>query len=187
MICIVLEGLRDEESIAYAWPIPRHSRSELSDNQGEKLPVRLGRREGVTRAEVRPDRRRIFEPSGGWAVLAKLSLYLQKRVERQVPVLHITHHQTRLYLTFRQVLNPQAAAGGAEFWKASAYRIQNDPRPPSQKKDPRELRWPDPQEEWWEQEFVPIQEPAQGIRTVGVLKELRRRHPDVHTRRASFP
>jgi hypothetical protein len=52
-------------------------------------------------------------------VLAKLSLHLQKRVERQVPGLHITHHQTRLYLTFRQVLNPQAAAGGAEFWKAS--------------------------------------------------------------------
>ena len=83
-------------------------------------------------------------------------------------------------MTFRKTLNPQAAAARAGFSTASAYRIESDPRPPSQKKDPRERRRPDPLAPWWEQEIVPILKSAPGIRSIGVFEELRRRHPEVH-------
>ena len=83
-------------------------------------------------------------------------------------------------MTFRQTLNPQAAAARAGFSTASAYRIESDLRPPSQKKDPRERRRPDPLAPWWEQEIVPILKAAPGVRSIGVFEELRRRHPEVH-------
>ena len=65
-------------------------------------------------------------------------------------------------MTLRKTLNPQAAAARAGFSTASAYRIESDPRPPSQKKDPRERRRPDPLAPWWEQEIVPILKSAPG-------------------------
>ena len=97
-----------------------------------------------------------------------------------MPGLHINDHQMRLYMTYRKTLNPQAAAARAGFSTASAYRIESDPRPPSQKKDPRERRRPDPLAPWWEQEIVPILKAAPGVRSIGVFEELRRRHPEVH-------
>jgi hypothetical protein len=45
--------------------------------------------------------------------------------------LHINDQQMRLYMNYRQKLNPEAAAAKAGFSTATAYRIEDDPRLPS--------------------------------------------------------
>jgi hypothetical protein len=50
----------------------------------------------------------------------------------------------RLFMNYRLTLSPEAAAARAGFSKASAYRIEGDARPPSQKKAPRGRRRPNP-------------------------------------------
>ncbi len=72
------------------------------------------------------------------------------------------------------------AAAKAGFSAATAYRIEGDPRLPSQKQKPRERRRPDPLAAIWDTEVVPILKAAPGIRTIGVLAEMRRRHPDLN-------
>jgi hypothetical protein len=96
-----------------------------------------------------------------------------------LPGLHITDHQMRLYMSYRQTRSPEAAAAKAGFSTASGYRIESDPRLPSQKKQPRGRRRPDPLAPYWDAEIVPILKAAPGIRAIGVLGELRRRHPDL--------
>jgi hypothetical protein len=59
-----------------------------------------------------------------------------------LPDLHITDHQMRLYMRYRQTRSPEAAAAKAGFSTASGYRIESDPRLPSQKKEPRGRRRP---------------------------------------------
>lgn len=83
-------------------------------------------------------------------------------------------------MSYRQTLSAEAAAAKAGFSTASAYRIEDDPRLPSQKKVPRGRRRPDPLEPYWDAEIVPILEAAPGIRAIGVLAELRRRHPELN-------
>ena len=61
-----------------------------------------------------------------------------------MPGLHITDHQMRLYMSFRQTHDTAVAAAKASFSTATGYRIENDPRLPSQKKEPRGRRRPDP-------------------------------------------
>ena len=73
----------------------------------------------------------------------------------------------------------EAAAARAGFSTATAYRLEADPRPPSQKKASRGRRRPDPLAPSWDAEIVPILKAAPGIRVIGVLQELRRRHPDL--------
>lgn len=97
-----------------------------------------------------------------------------------MPGLHITDHQMRLYMSYRQNLSPEAAAAKARFSTATAYRIDGDPRLPSQKAVPRERRRPDPAAPYWDTEVVPILKAAPGIRSIGVLEELRRRHPELN-------
>ena len=97
-----------------------------------------------------------------------------------VPGLHITDQQMRLYMSYRQTLAPEAAAAKAGFSTSTAYRIEADPRLPSQKKEPRGRRRPDPLADVWEAEVIPILEAAPGIRAIAVLEELRRRHPDLN-------
>jgi hypothetical protein len=97
-----------------------------------------------------------------------------------LPGLHITDQQMRLYMNHRQTFSPETAAAKAGFSTASAYRIEKDPRPPSQKKAPRGRRRPDPLAAYWESEIVPILKAAPGVRAVGVLSELRRRHADLN-------
>ncbi len=97
-----------------------------------------------------------------------------------VPGLHITDQQMRLYMSYRQTLSPEAAAAKAGFSTSTAYRIEADPRLPSQKKEPRGRRRPDPLADVWETEVIPILEAAPGIRAIAVLEELRRRHPDLN-------
>src|SRR5512145_96927 len=85
----------------------------------------------------------------------------------------------RLYMRYRQTLSPEGAAAKASFSTATGYRIENDPRLPSQRKEPRGRRRPDPLAPYWDAEIVPILKAAPGIRAIGVLGELRRRHPDL--------
>ena len=96
-----------------------------------------------------------------------------------MPGLHVTDRQMRLYMTARQTLPPTIAAAKAGFSTATAYRIEQDPRLPTQKQARRGRRRPDPLAPYWEAEIVPILKAAPGIRVVGVLGELRRRHPDM--------
>jgi len=74
---------------------------------------------------------------------------------------------------------PAAAAAKAGFSTATAYRIEADPRLPSQKKKPRGRRRPDPLAGVWESEIVPMLEAAPGLRAVAVFDEIRRRHPEL--------
>lgn len=97
-----------------------------------------------------------------------------------MPGLHITDQQMRLYMSYRQKLSAEATAAKAGFSTATAYRIEDDPRLPSQKAAPRERRRPDPLAPYWDTEVVPILKAAPGIRIIGVLEELRRRHPELN-------
>ena len=63
---------------------------------------------------------------------------------RSFPGRHITDRQMRLYTSFRQAETPTIATAKAGFSTASAYRIEQDPRLPSQKKAPRDRRRRDP-------------------------------------------
>jgi hypothetical protein len=97
-----------------------------------------------------------------------------------LPGAHITDYQMRLYMDYRRTLSPEAAAAKTGFSSASAYRIEADPRLPSAKTEPRGRRRPDPLEPYWDCEVAPILRAAPGIRVIGVLEELRRRHPELN-------
>src|SRR5262249_22555190 len=98
---------------------------------------------------------------------------------RSWPGRHITDCQMRLYMSFRQVETPTVAAAKAGFSAATAYRIEQDPRLPSQKKSPRGRRRPDPLAEVWDSEIVPLFKSAPGLRPVAIFAETRRRHPEI--------
>ena len=82
----------------------------------------------------------------------------------------------------RQTNAPAVAAAKAGFSRATGYRIEADPRLPSQKKPPRDRRRPDPLAGVWEAEIVPMLVAAPGIRAVGVFDEIVRRHPELGER-----
>src|ERR1700740_1602862 len=79
----------------------------------------------------------------------------------------------------RQSHAPAIAAAKAGFSTTTAYRIEADPRLPSQKTTPRGRRRPDPLAGVWEGEIVPMLEAAPGVRAVAVFEEICRRHPDL--------
>src|SRR6266478_5577829 len=85
----------------------------------------------------------------------------------------------RLYMAFRPTHDATIAAGKSGISRASGYRIEDDPRLPSQKKAPRGRRRPDPLAALWDSEIVPILQAAPGIRAIAVLEEVRRRHPEI--------
>jgi len=72
---------------------------------------------------------------------------------------------------------PAIAAAKAGFSTATAYRIEADPRLPSQKYKLRGRRRPDPLASVWEGEIVPMLQSAPGIRVVAIFEEICRRHP----------
>jgi hypothetical protein len=82
-------------------------------------------------------------------------------------------------MSFRQSHDTPVAAAKAGFSPASGYRIEDDPRLPSQKKVARGRRRPDPLAEVWDGVIVPILKAAPGIRAIAVLEEIRRRHPEI--------
>ena len=83
-------------------------------------------------------------------------------------------------MRYRKTLSVEAAAARAGFSTASGYRTEADPRLPSAKAEPRGRRRPDPLEPYWNAEVAPILKASPAIRVIGVLEELRRRHPDLN-------
>jgi len=47
-----------------------------------------------------------------------------------VPGRHVTDHQTRLFMKYRQTHSVEVAAAKASISRATAYRIENDGRLP---------------------------------------------------------
>src|SRR5690242_4039800 len=85
----------------------------------------------------------------------------------------------RLYMSFRKTETPSVAAAKAGFSAATAYRIEQDPRLPSQKKAPRGRRRRDPLATVWDSEVVPLLKSAPGLRPVAIFDEILRRHPEI--------
>ncbi len=71
------------------------------------------------------------------------------------------------------------AAAKSSISKASAYRIEKDPRLPSQKRKPRGRRRADPLGGLFETEIVPMLDAAPNLRAVAIYEEIRRRHPEL--------
>jgi len=96
-----------------------------------------------------------------------------------LPGRHVTDHQMRLYMTFRQTDGPALSAAEAAISTATAYRFERDHRPPSLQKQVRGRRRPDPLASFFDAEVVPMLAAAPGLRAVAVFDEMRRRHPDL--------
>ena len=99
-----------------------------------------------------------------------------------MPGRHINDHQMRLYMKSRMTEVLPAAAAQAAMSIATAYRIENDPRLPSQKHASRGRRRPDPLIDIFDAEVVPMLEASPGLRAIGIFEELKRRHPQLHSR-----
>jgi hypothetical protein len=98
---------------------------------------------------------------------------------RALPGCHITDCQMRLFMSLRQTETASVAAAKAGFSTATAYRIKQDPRLPSQKKAPRHRRRQDPLAAVWDSEVVPLLKSPAGLRPVAIFDEIRRRHPEI--------
>ena len=81
----------------------------------------------------------------------------------------------------RQTHSRAVAAAKAGISITTAYRIETDPRLPSQKSMPRGRRRPDPLANVWGSEIVPMLEAAPGVRAIAIFEEISRRHPDLPT------
>ena len=82
-------------------------------------------------------------------------------------------------MKFRKTSGTAVAAAKASISTATAYRIEKDPRLPSQKNALRGRRRPDPLGELFEAEIVPLLENAPGLRPVAIFEEMMRRHPEL--------
>lgn len=82
-------------------------------------------------------------------------------------------------MKFRQTHPTAVAAAKASISIATAYRMEADPRLPSQKKSPRSRRRPDPLADIFDLEVVPLLKAAPGIRPVAIFGEMMRRHPEL--------
>jgi transposase InsO family protein len=83
-------------------------------------------------------------------------------------------------MKFRATNPPTVAAARAGISVATAYRIEHDPRLPSQKKPPRGRRRPDPLAQIFDADVVPMLVAAPEVRPVAIFEELQRRYPDLH-------
>ncbi len=82
-------------------------------------------------------------------------------------------------MKFRQNNTTEVAAAKASISRATAYRIEKDPRLPSQKTRSRGRRRPDPLDHIFDTEVVPLFKASPGIRAVAVYREMLRRHPEL--------
>ena len=94
-----------------------------------------------------------------------------------MPGRHLTDHQVRLYMSLRRNDTPSVAAAKASFSTASAYRVESEPRLPSQKQTPRSGRRLDPLAGIFDEEVVPLLVVSPNLRAVTIFDELCRRHP----------
>ena len=93
-----------------------------------------------------------------------VQVVLSPRGITRLPGRHVTDHQMRLYMTFRQTDAPPVAAAKASISAATAYRFEQDPRLPSHKKGARGRRRPDPLADFFDAEVVPMLKAAPGLR-----------------------
>jgi hypothetical protein len=98
---------------------------------------------------------------------------------RPLPGRHVTDHQMRLYMKFRQTDAPSVAAAKASISTATAYRFEHDHRLPSDHQQIRGRRRPDPLADFFETEIVPMLKSAPELRAVAIFEEMQRRHPDL--------
>jgi hypothetical protein len=96
-----------------------------------------------------------------------------------LPGRHVTDHQMRLYMTFRQTDGPAVSAAKASISTATAYRFEQDHRLPSSRKVVRGRRRPDPLADFFDAEVVPMLTAAPDLRAVSIFDEMQRRHPDL--------
>jgi hypothetical protein len=124
--------------------------------------------------------------SGSRGGLAQHAILLRRRTAACLASTSPTC-QTRLFKKSRQTNSPAAAAAVAGISRATGYRIESDPRLPSQKKLPRGRRRPDALASVWDAE--PISKRLMyrnkgcrrrpcGVRLVAVIPALRARCPD---------
>jgi hypothetical protein len=85
----------------------------------------------------------------------------------------------RLYMKFRQSDTLLVAAAKASFSSSTAYRLAKDSRLPSQKKQVRGRRRPDPLAGIFDTEVVPMLKAAPGLRSVAIFEEILRRHSEL--------
>ncbi len=85
-------------------------------------------------------------------------------------------------MTYRKEDSAALASAKAGFSTATGYRIESDPRPPSQKRKRRGRRRPDPLAGIFEEEIVPLLQANPGLRAVALYEvyEMMRRHPELH-------
>ena len=83
-------------------------------------------------------------------------------------------------MTYRKEDRPALASAKAGFSTSTGYRIESDPRPPSQKRKRRGRRRPDPLAGIFEEEIVPLLRANPGLRAVALYEEMMRRHPELH-------
>src|SRR5947199_3365685 len=108
-----------------------------------------------------------------------MQVVLPPRGITRLPGRHITDHQMRLYMRFRQTDTAPVAAAKASFSASTAYRLEKDPRLPSQRASARGRRRPDPLAGIFETEVVPMLMAAPGVRAVAIFEELLRRHGEL--------
>lgn len=82
-------------------------------------------------------------------------------------------------MKLRQDHSIETAAAKAGLSRATGYRIAQDTRLPSQKGAPRGRRRPDPLEQIFDAEVVPLLQAAPGLRPVAIFEEMLRRHPEL--------
>src|SRR4030081_3982815 len=85
----------------------------------------------------------------------------------------------RLFISLLRTHSPAVAGAQAGFSTAAAYRLEKDPRLPTEKKSPRDRRRADPFADVWEKDVLPMLKAAPGLRPIAVFEELCRRYPEL--------
>jgi len=97
-----------------------------------------------------------------------------------MPGRRVTRQQMRLFMEFRQSHPQRLAAAKSGISERTARRIETNrhlPTPPVANR-PLRRQGPDPFDGLWDSEIRPMLEVSPGLRPIGVLDEMLRRHPD---------
>lgn len=101
-----------------------------------------------------------------------------------MPGRHVTDRQVRLCMDIHRTTPQAVAAARAGVSVATARRIERDPRPPSERREPRHWRTrEDPLALVWDGFIVPLLQAAPGLKPVTVLHELDRAFPGAYGER----
>ena len=97
-----------------------------------------------------------------------------------MPGRRVTRQQMRLFMEFRQGHPQRLAAAKSGISERTARRIEANRHLPASPVANRPLRrqGPDPFDGLWDSEIRPMLEASPGLRPIGVLDEMLRRHPD---------